>query len=64
MKHSPLPWAPVAAASVPKGETARECLIRLGGDARAVDEMLRKHPEVAAYDVATEIAPRMSYLSF
>jgi len=64
MKHSPLPWAPVAAASVPKGETARECLIRLGGDARAVDEMLCKHPEVAAYDVATEIAPRMSYLSF
>ncbi|OUS48913.1 pseudouridylate synthase, 23S RNA-specific [Ostreococcus tauri] len=64
MKHPKLPTFTFRASSVEHGETAASLLVKRGADARAVEEMLLRHPEVNAYDCATEIAPRMSYLEF
>ena len=64
MKHDPQPWVSVRAAGARDGETARECLVSRGARAEDVDAMLREHPRAQTYDVATEIAPRMSYLEF
>ena len=64
MKHAPQPWFPIAASSVVDGTSARDCLVSFGADPESVDAMFERHPEVREYDVATEIAPRMSYLQF
>ena len=64
MKHAPQPWFPIAASRVVDGTSARDCLVSFGADPESVDAMFERHPEVREYDVATEIAPRMSYLQF
>jgi len=64
MDRAPREWVACAAGDVPNDDTARSALVRLGARASDVDDMLAKHPAVNTYDVATEIAPRMSYLSF
>ena len=63
-KHQPQAWVSIAAAHANEQDDARAYLINLGARAEDVDDMLEKHPRVRTYDVATEIAPRMSYLSF
>ena len=63
-RHQPQAWVSVAAAHASEDDDARTYLVNLGARAEDVDTMLDKHPRVRSYDVTTEIAPRMSYLSF